>query len=201
MKKWMIIALTLLLGVSATGIWSAHQTQRQLAEKMIRLHVIANSDGEEDQALKLEVRDAVLAQAEAILKASRDMAEAKAALEEALPTLEQTAEDAVRENGADYRVSAQLSWEVYPAREYESFRLPAGEYLSLRVLIGAAEGRNWWCVVFPPLCQAVTTEEFDDSAEQAGLSPEEVALITGESGDVQLRFKLVDWVGSWWKGK
>lgn len=201
MKKWMIFGLALLLGASATGIWNAHQTQRQLAEKMIRLHVIANSDDTEDQALKLQVRDAILEQAEAILRASQDMAEAKAALEEALPALEQTAADTIQANGADYPVSAQLSWEIYPAREYESFRLPAGEYLSLRVLIGAAAGQNWWCVVFPPLCRAATVEEFDDSAERAGLSSSEVELITGESSEVQLRFKLVDWVGSWWNGK
>ena len=198
MKRCAILALALLAGVSMTAVWGAHRTQRQLAEKMIRLHVIANSDGAEDQALKLKVRDAVLDQAEAILTESRDMAEAGAALEAALPALEETAEQAVRENGADYQVSAQLSWEIYPTRTYESFRLPAGEYLSLRIQIGAAAGQNWWCVVFPPLCRAATVEEFAQSAAQAGLSPSDVTLITEESGGVELRFKVVDWVGSWW---
>lgn len=200
MKKWMIIGLALLFGASMTGVWSAHYTQQQLAEKMIRLHVIANSDDAEDQALKLKVRDAVLDQAEAILAASRDMEEAKAALEQALPALEQAAGNAVKENGADYPVSAELSWEVYPTREYESFHLPAGEYLSLRIRIGEAAGKNWWCVVFPPLCRAATVEEFSQSAAQTGLSESEVKLITEESGEVQLRFKVVDWVGSWWNG-
>ena len=117
------------------------------------------------------------------------------------------AEATVAQAGYDYEVSAVLSYEVYPTRDYETFRLPAGQYLSLRMTIGAGEGRNWWCVmfpplcvpaaetvVFPPLCNAATTEEFAKTAEGAGLTAEELALLTEESQGVVVRFKVIEWV-------
>lgn len=104
------------------------------------------------------------------------------------------AEATVAQAGYDYEVSAVLSYEVYPTRDYETFRLPAGQYLSLRMTIGAGAGRNWWCVVFPPLCNAATTEEFVKTAEGAGLTAEELALLTEESEGVVVRFKVIEWV-------
>ena len=142
------------------------------------LHVIANSDSEADQALKLRVRDAILAEAEEILTACADLPEAEAQLGAALERMTAIAEATVAQAGYDYEVSAVLSYEVYPTRDYETFRLPAGQYLSLRMTIGAGAGRNWWCVVFPPLCNAATTEEFVKTAEGAGLTAEELALLT-----------------------
>ncbi len=196
MKKRWIVMLSLVTALCATAAWSAHQSQRQLAEKMIRLHVIANSDSAADQALKLEVRDAILQRAEEILTDCEDMTEAEETLSALLPELEEIAAETVSEAGFYYAVSADLSLERYPARTYDSFSLPAGSYLSLRLTIGAGEGKNWWCVVFPPLCNAATTEEFTDSAEAAGLTEEEVALITQESEGYVVRFKLIDWVES-----
>ena len=196
-----IILGALVLGGCVTAVWAAHRTQRQLAEKMIRLHVIANSDSAEDQALKLTARDAVLGRAEAILRESGDMEAVAAALREALPELEAAARTALRAEGCGAAVSAAQSGGTYPTRVYESFRLPAGEYLSLQVRIGAAEGRNWWCVVFPPLCRAATVEEFSDAAGEAGLSEGEISLITDESAGVEMRFWLVDRIGSLWKAR
>lgn len=191
-----IALLSLLCALVCTGVWAseAHQSQRQLAEKLIRLHVLANSDREEDQELKLRVRDSVLSRAEELLRGAEDLEEARADLEAALPELEALAEAAVEAAGYAYPVSASLSWESYPTRVYDTFTLPAGEYLSLRFLIGEGAGHNWWCVVYPPLCQSASQEDFSGAAEEAGLTEEEVSLISGESRGYTVRFKSIEWV-------
>lgn len=194
MKKRAVLLCSLVLAMCFTFFWSAWAAQRSLADKLVRLHVIANSDSEADQALKLEVRDAVLAEAEILLADCKTQAEAQAALQDALPALEEMAIRTLEENSCGDTVSASLSRELYPKRTYESFSLPAGEYLSLRLTIGEGAGQNWWCVVFPPLCLAATTEEFDQSAAEAGFSDEELALIKEESDGVLIRFKVVEWV-------
>lgn len=124
----------------------------------MRLHVLANSDTEEDQALKLLVRDAVLERATEILEQSADRAEAEIRLRESLPELEAIAEETVRATGYDYAVTAELEDTAFPTKEYDGFSLPAGEYLALRILIGEGVGQNWWCVVFPPLCTAASAD-------------------------------------------
>ena len=180
-KLTVLTAVSLAVGLCATAVWGAHRTQERLAEKLIRLHVIANSDSEADQALKIQVRDAILREAEEQLGAALDRMAA-------------AAEETVARAGYAYPVSAALSFERYPTREYASFKLPAGRYLSLRITIGAGEGRNWWCVVFPPLCSAATTEEFSQTAQAAGLTAEELALLTEESQGYVVRFKVIEWV-------
>ena len=191
-----VCILSLLCAMICTGVWAseAHQNQRQLAEKLIRLHVLANSNREEDQELKLQVRDSVLWRAEEILREADSMAEAKADLEAALPELEAEARATVAAEGYSYPVRASLTWETYPTRVYDTFALPAGEYLALRILIGEGAGQNWWCVVFPPLCTAASGEEFSGAAEEAGLTEEEVSLISGESRGYTVRFKSMEWV-------
>lgn len=142
----------LLLAVAAALLWGACTLQRQdaLEQKVIRLHVIANSDSEADQALKLRVRDRVLVLTEDILRQSGDMEEARQRLAEALPRLQQTAAEEIAAQGSRYTVSAGLEETEFPTREYDGFALPSGEYLALRVVIGEGAGKNWWCVVFPP---------------------------------------------------
>ena len=190
MKRSTICLLSLLFALAATAAWAAadaHETQENLAGKLIRLHVLANSDSQADQAVKLQVRDAVLEAAEAQLT-------------ELLPELEAMASSALAENGFDYPVQAALTWEDYPTREYDTFTLPAGRYLSLRVRLGEGAGQNWWCVVFPPLCLSATTEDFTDSAQTAGMTEEEVALITQESEGYVVRFKIIELVEQWLSG-
>ena len=166
-KTLRIVELALLLGAAAflmTGVWALN-TQRDLADKVVRLHVLANSDTEEDQALKLLVRDAVLEQ-------SADRAEAEIRLRESLPELEAIAEETVRANGYDYAVTAELEDTAFPTKEYDGFSLPAGEYLALRILIGEGAGQNWWCVVFPPLCTAASAD-VPETALAAGLTEDQ----------------------------
>lgn len=183
-----------LLGVLGVFLLSGAVSLRQqeaLAEKVVRLHVLANSDSEEDQALKLRVRDAVLAEAEALLESAQDRAAAMEILQTQLPRLEETAAEAVAANGYRYGVDVRLETAEFPTKEYDGFTLPAGEYLALRVLIGEAAGQNWWCVVFPPLCTAAAAD-VPVTAMSAGMSGEQVRLITEENTGYVLKFKCVE---------
>ena len=192
MKRLHRWELALLLGLCAAllwGAWSAQQ-QQELSRKMIRLHVIAHSDSAEDQALKLQVRDAVLDYATAVLQRSADMEEAQEELQSELPRIESIARAAVKAEGYDYGVTASLGQAEFPLKEYDGFSLPAGEYTALRMVIGEGEGQNWWCVVFPPLCTAAACE-FDETALAAGLTEEDIALITEEEGYV-LKFRTIE---------
>ena len=185
------IILLLVLAVFLASGASAVQTQDELAEKVVRLHVLANSDSEEDQALKLQVRDAVLSRAEYLLEAASDRKEAEGILRGQLLEFESVARETIREAGYDYPVSVELMDTEFPTKRYTGFVLPAGEYLALRVLIGEAEGQNWWCVVYPPLCAAVSTD-VPVTALAIGFSEEEISLITEENPRYELKFKTVE---------
>ena len=186
------IALLIGLAVFLTSGALALRTQDELADKVVRLHVLANSDSEEDQALKLRVRDAVLEQATAILEQSADRREAESRLRGQLLELERIAAKEIAAEGYDYPVTVNLENTDFPTKEYDGFTLPAGEYLALRVIIGEGQGRNWWCVVFPPLCTAASAD-VPASALAAGFSEEEVSLITEENQGYVLKFKAVEW--------
>ena len=192
--KWAEIALLLGLAVFLASGAMALQTEQELSDRVVRLHVLANSDSEEDQALKLRVRDRVLAYVEPLLEGSADRREAEALLRGRLLELERVAGEEIRAAGYDYRVEARLEDTSFPTREYEGFTLPAGKYLALRLVIGAGAGRTWWCVVFPPLC-AAAAEEVPAAALAAGLSREQVGLITEENQGYVLKSKLVEFWG------
>ena len=190
--KFFEIALLIGLAVFLTSGALALRTQDELADKVVRLHVLANSDSEEDQALKLRVRDVVLERATAILEQSADRREAESRLRGQLLELERIAEEEIAAEGYDYPVTVNLENTDFPTKEYDGFTLPAGEYLALRVIIGEGKGRNWWCVVFPPLCTAASAD-VPASALAAGFSEEEVRLITEENQGYVLKFKAVEW--------
>ena len=193
-NKLKLIEIALLIGLAvflASG-GLALRAQSQLAERVVRLHVLANSDGEEDQALKLLVRDRVLARATELLTQAKDRTEAEALLRAELPELEALAVRELRANGCAYPVTAKLTDTEFPTREYDGFTLPAGEYLALRVVIGEGAGQNWWCVVFPPLCTAASAD-VPAAALAAGLTEDQVGLITEEDRGYVLKFKAVEW--------
>lgn len=185
--------IALLLAMAAALIWGvwALQEQDALEQKMIRLHVIANSDSAQDQQLKLQVRDKVLTEATAILERSADIADARTLLENSLPALEETARQEITAQGYDYAVSARLEETEFPTKEYDGFSLPSGQYLALRVLIGDAAGQNWWCVVYPPLCTTAVTQ-LEETAVATGLGEEDVSLITEENSGYVLKFRSLE---------
>ena len=181
-RPWETAALLSLCLTLLWGCW-ANARQRSIASGLVRLHVIAASDEAEEQALKLRVRDAVLAWLRPRLAEAGSAGEAAALLRRELPGIREAAARA----GEGRAVTVTLGEEAYPLRRYGGFTLPAGRYQSLRVVLGEGEGHNWWCVIFPTLC----LEAAETDALQEALCEEDYALVTGE-GDRELRFWLVE---------
>lgn len=172
--------------------------ESEIYDSVIRLHVLANSDSDEDQQLKLLVRDEVLATTSVLLKDVKTREEAAVVLRDRLGEIRAVAERVLRQQGSEYAVAVSLGQETYPTREYEQLAFPAGEYLSLRVMIGEAEGQNWWCVLFPPLClsAATTKAEAEEAFLAAGLTEAQYRIITdSENGKYRLRFKILEMAG------
>lgn len=165
-----------------------------LYDNVIRLHVLANSDSEGDQALKLTVRDAVLEKTQTLLQNVDSKEEAEAVLRANLKELEAVAVSTLRQAGAENGVTVTLTKEDYPTKQYESLAFPAGEYLSLRVMIGEAKGQNWWCVLFPPLClSGATKQDTEAVCLSAGLSGEQYRVIADtDSTTYKMRFKILE---------
>ena len=186
-------ALFLAFGLTLTaGVW-ASASESALAGQVLRLHVVANSDSDRDQALKLLVRDAVLAQAGRILDGVSDRHSAEQTLAPHLDELVRSAERVLAEEGCGDAVTVTLTDQWFPTKEYDGFSLPAGQYRALRVTIGEGKGRNWWCVVFPPLCLGSVTEESVETVAGEALSEDQVALITGQDGGYVLKFRFIEW--------
>ena len=165
--------------------------EEKIYSDLVRLHVIANSDSDEDQALKLRVRDAVLSEACA-LDMGADKESAQAALSANRERLCAAARRTVEAEGYTYDVSVELGSEKYPERTYEDFVLPAGTYTSLRVIIGEGDGHNWWCVLYPPLCTS-TAEEREETFITAGFTDEQYKAITdGGKTKYKVKFKIVE---------
>lgn len=188
---WLILVFSAALGIFAAD---SLLTQRALAEKTVRLHVVANSDAEDDQAQKLRVRDAVLEAVSALTAECRNSDEAQQIMRENLNVIESAARDVLRAEGSDYALRVSLGTERFDTRRYDTFTLPAGRYPALRVSIGAAEGKNWWCVVFPSLCMAATSDAVRQCAEVGGYDGAESALVTGGEERYVVRFKTLEWL-------
>ncbi|MEW6623156.1 MAG: stage II sporulation protein R [Bacillota bacterium] len=149
-----VILIMILLMISALGVLPDETKSQEVNpfENLIRFHVIANSDDTEDQDLKLKVRDSLLDKIKEELEDARSINEAYTCLVNKLDWIEEVTREEVVNNGYDYSVKVLLGNTKYPTRTYGNYVLPAGTYLSLRIIIGNGEGANWWCVLFPPLC-------------------------------------------------
>ena len=186
-------ALLLAFGLTITaGVW-ASASESALAGQVLRLHVVANSDSWQDQELKLLVRDAVLVRAGELLEGVSDRESAEAALAPHLEELVRSAEAVLKAEGCENAVTVTLADQWFPTKEYDGFALPAGRYRALRVTIGEGAGRNWWCVVFPPLCLGSVTEKSVETVAGETLSDGQVALITGQDGGYVLKFRFIEW--------
>ena len=192
--KVQLFEMALAMGLVLTLLFcmGAERSQKELADRLLRLHVIAPSDKAEDQALKLRVRDRVLETAAACLAEARDVESAMVLLEENLPELERVAREQVLSDGCDYSVTVSLTTDSFPTKVYDGFALPPGDYEALRVVLGEGQGQNWWCVVFPPLCAAAASDELEKEALRAGLTEEHLRLITQEDQTYVVKFKTLE---------
>lgn len=193
MKKALICVFFGLVLVSSALCLSLTARQEALADKLLRLHVVADSDSPADQALKLRVRDALLETLRPLSAQAQDRDEMAALVTRSLPALKKEAERTLRACGSTDAVAVTLGTEPFPTRFYDTFALPAGNYLSLRVRLGNAEGHNWWCVCFPALCQSACTDEVKLAAAGAGFTQEEIDWIT-DSGNYEISFKVLEWL-------
>lgn len=164
-----------------------------LENSVIRLHVLANSDSAEDQALKLRVRDRILKDGRELFKNAKSEEEARRILNENRDFLENSARDEIFSAGYDYPVALNMGKYDFPMKVYENYAFPSGEYEAVRVEIGKAEGQNWWCVMFPPLCfvDGTVDEKKAEETLRSALTADEFDVISA-SGGVDLRFKVVD---------
>ncbi len=195
--RHMLIALC--VGVIITFAFSvyADKTEQSIAHGLIRLHVIANSDTESDQQLKLAVRDAIIDQVGTHFADNCQKDEARQEILAHTEDIRLIAQEVIADWGLDYPVEISLGKSDFPTKTYGNVTLPAGTYEALKVVIGEGTGQNWWCVLFPPLCfvDAATAEMPDESAEilKESLTEEEYAMVT-DSGDlpVQVKFKTYE---------
>ncbi|MBR3593962.1 MAG: stage II sporulation protein R [Clostridia bacterium] len=157
-----------------------------LRENVFRLHIIANSDSDEDQALKIAVRDAILAESDNLFGECKSLSEAKIKARESLAQIGEIAERVIAENGYSYMVSVSVEEAFFDTRVYDDFTLPAGNYEALRVEIGKAEGKNWWCVLFPSICVGAAGKLTDTTREDS-------AYVAQNSDRYTVRFKIVEW--------
>lgn len=191
-KRALLLALTAWLLVVSVGVI---QDQKVLRENLVRMHVVANSDSPEDQALKYQVRDAVMERLGQDVGTWATAQEARQHLQGMLQELRDTANQALQSTGSALRATVTLTQEQFPVREYETFRLPSGIYEALKITIGAGQGENWWCVVFPSLCMPASGTSFQQTAQTAGISDRLGQTLTQDSGPYAVRFKLLDWLG------
>lgn len=180
-------ALGLLLAVVLNCFTSFSAVCADVRADTLRLHILANSDSDADQTLKLCVRDAILAQADTLFAPGATKEEALAAARRALPQLEKTARDVLRAHGCADSVSVRLENLYFSTRDYGRFTLPAGRYDAVRIELGAHEGKNWFCVLFPPLCVPAA------SPDAGAYSEEELSAVRCP---YELRFAAVEWIES-----
>ncbi len=202
-KKLLICAFLILALALVAGLFPVHG-EEEIYDTVVRLHVVANSNTNEDQALKLKVRDSIIGIVTPAVEGCKTQAEAIEAIEKIIPDIESAAQNTIRENGSEYTVSVKLGREYYPTKTYETCAFPEGEYVSLRVLIGESEGENWWCCLFPPLCLSAATPDDEKSNEDAfisvGLTSDQYKLVTEtENPKYKVRFKILETISSWFK--
>lgn len=201
--KTILVILALAIGFICTYYFSEEpkidEIQKEIAQKVLRFHVLANSDSEEDQKLKLEVKKAVVDYLDSYLNQENlTLEQTKTIVEAQKEEIIQLAEHVIRENGYNYSVNAELTTDYFPIKTYGDVTLPAGEYEAFRMNIGEAEGKNWWCILYPPLCFVDASYGYlpDDSKKMLeNVLDEECfqAVANGNSNKkVEVRFKLWD---------
>jgi stage II sporulation protein R len=206
MKKFLFVFVCILgifaLTTNNTKV-EGNSLQKDIASKVIRFHVIANSDSKSDQALKLKVRDKVLQYMQPKLKNSKSIEESREIIRKNDNEIAVIARDVVKESKYNYAVKTTLSNENFPIKTYGNITLPQGKYEAYRIVIGKGEGQNWWCVMFPPLCFVditkgqVSYKETEQDMRKI-LSPEEYKVVdnqlhnSGDKNNIKVKFKILE---------
>ena len=193
MRKYLNRVGICLLVACVVWTWMLVKDRETLRQELIRFHVVAASDDPADQAVKLQVRDVVIAAFQEELQNFHDMDQAKAYLQENLPKIQAVANDVLAQAGFPDTATVSLCMEEFATRVYDTFTLPAGLYESLRIVIGEGEGQNWWCVMFPSFCLPATSEGFEEVACGAGFSD---TLTQTLEGEYEIRFFFLDALGA-----
>ena len=196
-RKPLIIVICVAVVLAALSIVARNISEEaEIYGKTLRLHVLANSDSEEDQNLKLAVKDAVILQLSDDLSLCKTKEEAEKVIVENKEAIEKTANKILTDAGKEPTAKLTLTKEQYPERTYGNLTLPAGEYSSVRILLGEAEGQNWWCVLFPQVCTETATP-VEETLAQAGFTSAQIRLLTDrEKPTYKIKFKVVELFGS-----
>ena len=202
-KKLLICTFIILAIALVAGLFPVHG-ESEIYDTVVRLHVLANSDSDEDQALKLKVRDRVIEVVTPAIEGCRSQSEAIAAIGGITDEIDAVAREVVESEGYEYTVSIRIGEEYYPTKTYESCAFPEGTYVSLRVVIGEGEGENWWCCLFPPLCLGAASENSQKSNEDAfisvGLTGDQYKVITETNAPkYRIRFKFLELFSRWFQ--
>lgn len=160
----------------------------ELSQDVFRLHILANSDSEADQSLKLKVRDEVLEYTEDLFNSAKTKEEAESVISDNLQSISNVAYQTVLDNGYDYVVTAEITNMYFTTRYYEGYTLPSGMYDALRITIGEGEGHNWWCVMYPSIC--ISSAEDKESKAKEALDDDEYNIVCNEQ--YQYKFKVVE---------
>lgn len=188
MKTWeKSVCLALILAILFTFTGFTTECER-IPDQLLRLHILANSDSQADQTLKLQVRDRILKESAGMLNGVKNRAEAEKVVAARLPQIQKTAQDEVYRRGYRYPVKAQMTNMYFNTREYGDVTIPAGMYDALRITIGTGNGHNWWCVLFPALClpAAEAPSKLDDV-----LDKNEMQVVQGKNSYI-IKFKSVE---------
>ncbi|WP_250277666.1 stage II sporulation protein R [[Clostridium] colinum] len=205
-KEKNIILLSVFIGTFITLIFMlatksySYSVQKGIADEVIRLHVLANSDEMYDQQLKIKVKDGIVKMLETQLHNSVSKDETRIILLQNLDNIEKRAKEIIKENGYDYEVSAKITFDNFPTKQYADVVLPAGEYEALKIEIGEAKGQNWWCVMFPPLCfvdaSVKEVPKKDKEILKGVLTDTEYDIVTKAKNEkdipVKIKFKIVE---------
>ena len=206
-KEKNILLLSIFIGTFITLVFTlptksySYNIQQGIADEVIRLHVLANSDEDYDQQLKIKVKDGIVKMLENELHNSMTKDETRIVLLKNLDKIEKRAEEIIKENGYDYSVNAKICFDDFPTKEYADVTLPAGEYEALKIEIGEAKGKNWWCVMFPPLCfvdaSVKEVPKEDKEILKSVLTDTEYDIVTKAKNEndipIKIKFKIVEW--------
>jgi stage II sporulation protein R len=198
LNLWLLLCILLVCGTVSELLYAetaySRHIQSGIADEIIRFHVIANSDSIEDQNLKYLVKDGLVNRLSPYLKKAESISEARAIIIQQIPMIQETAKHILCQNGYSYPVIASLTSCYFPIKIYGDYTFPAGKYEALRVQIGKAQGKNWWCVMFPPLCFVDETYGIVDKDSEKKLkyllTEEEIQSLKTKKAPVKVKFKL-----------